>query len=350
VTRKGTSAVPHIGQSGLLALILVVAGAVYFSGLTPWPLVLWVGALATVALARWFGWAVAMAVVVLTAGFVTSLLLRWYPALAVDLGTANGVVLVTLGVAATIMAAFTRRPFSAPSARFVRVALASMVAPLIAALLIGIDLARFGVEKISWAMNNDAVWNTVTARFITDDGGLNAATHPNSSPLTAMVLASSMAPGRGFVPGSALLEHDVLSEAAAWLVITLLASVFAGLIVARNVRHRAGWQIMWGAVGGAIPLTWYVTGFSFQYGFYNAPVSLLLLLAAWVLWTDGARAPYLATVALLLGTTALLATWAPLAIVSLALALVNVIRSRERLWRERTVARLACLGGAALQV
>jgi hypothetical protein len=45
-------------------------------------------------------------------------------------------------------------------------------------------------------------------------------------------------------------------------------------------------RVLAAAIVAAIPFTWFVLGFAAQFGFYNATLTLLLLLASWLAWLE----------------------------------------------------------------
>jgi hypothetical protein len=78
----------------------------------------------------------------------------------------------------------------------------------------------------------------------------------------------------------------------------------------------------------ALPLTWYFAGLAFAFGFFNSTVTLVILLVAWCLWLAQDEAPPLLVAGLLsLTTVALLATWAPVAVIPAGLTILVLFRA-----------------------
>ncbi|GGK95415.1 hypothetical protein GCM10007382_14550 [Salinibacterium xinjiangense] len=313
-------------------LAVAVAVGFAFAAITPWILVAVTLAVVALALAQRMGWTLAAAgsVVVM---FVTAVLLaRVLQPIAVELDVKVRIALLAIAVGSLIAMWLVRNDLRVPSWAVARPVLA-FVAPLAAAAVVLMVLVTVSAptgSRISWAMINDAVWNTVSARFVADDGGLSVA-RPNSSPLTALLLAVAVSTGRGSVAAGDALLHDVTREAQLWLLLILVSSVLAGLIA------RAGLHMLRPLARGVasfavacIPLSSFVIGYAFQFGFYNVTISLIVLLCSWIAWTHARRSPLAATIALSLSTLALLSAWAPLAIVPLALALGVVVRAGPR--------------------
>jgi hypothetical protein len=148
-------------------------------------------------------------------------------------------------------------------------------------------------------------------------------------------MASSMVSGRARIPIPQLLQHDIQSEIALWLALTVLASFLSGFVVARAIaRNRSLLRISGGVVGGLLPLTWYVTGYAFQFGFVNVTATVVVLLCIWLVWLEGASRGYLALCVLVLSTTVMLAVWAPLAVIPVGLGIAAAIMN----WRELRLA------------
>jgi hypothetical protein len=186
---------------------------------------------------------------------------------------------------------------------------------------------------LAWAMKNDAVWSTVMARLALQDGGINPSIRSLSSPLTSGLFAQVMSFGRENIPSEALLRHDLVRNGEIWIGLLFLASVLAIWVVVRALGQRSPLYVfMAGLVAGAVPLSWYVAGFSFQLGFYNAALPLLGLLIVWLAWKNSENSPRVAVMVLSLSSLILLSSWAPLAAISLVLTLIACIRQRSNIF------------------
>jgi hypothetical protein len=215
--------------------------------------------------------------------------------------------------------------------------------PLLAA--IGIIVSKtVGRLGYSWAMNNDAVWNLVVARFVIDDGGVRGDLHANPSPMSPGLIALVSSIGRAAIVPERLIAHDVSRAAEMWLVMALIGALLAGIVCTTACRAlpllpRAIIAIL----GSFVPLSVFTLGNSFSFGFYNSTVALTLLLATWLLWVEGKQAPFATLGFLSLSLVSLLATWGPLAIVVVPLliaAFVIALRGQE-------LSRPASIWGAA---
>ena len=188
---------------------------------------------------------------------------------------------------------------------------------------------------LAWAMKNDAVWTTVMARLALQDGGINPAVRALSSPLTSGLLAQSMSFGRGEVDPGFLLRHDLVRNGEVWIGLLFIASSLASWIAVKHLKNQPSIYV-WasGLVAGAIPLSWYVAGFSFQLGFYNAALPLIGLLIMWLAWNNGASAPKESVALLSLSSLILLSSWVPLASLSFVLTIIVLIRKRTLFYSE----------------
>lgn len=283
--------------------------------------------------------ATALTVVGLLAAYAVAV--RVLQPIPVDLGTKNRVVVLVVALVGLALCWSRRDRLRLPSLRRTRpllVALSAIAVTVVAAL---VAVAASDGTRVAWAMQNDAIWNTVMARFLYADLGAGPA-HPNVSPLIPALLAGAFAPGRGAVPASELLQHDVSRQAELWLLLLLLSSILAGLVAWRALARcsRVGRGIGTLLVA-LIPLSWYCAGYAFQFGFYNATVSLIALLGAWIGWST-AREGRLASVAILSASTiVMLATWAPLGIVTIGLGIGVLAGGRRDWWRSIRGTRLA---------
>lgn len=280
----------------------------------------------------------ALALTALTPLGLLSLLIHVSAWLPISLEAKSTLVFIALAVGGVVLAIFGRvRHRRAGKNSLVeklprRVTVLLAIVPLAGlAFLVTVNLVPGG---FSWAMHEDAVWNTVTARFMIADGGFNSNVHPHSSPLTAALMAAQMAFGRDSVSSADLLLHDTTAIGNLWLLFVIAASELACVVVMRLVPNRhPRWQIVLGVTGALLPWSWYVAGWSFNLGYLNASLSLVILLGAWIAWREGQISPVVVSFALALSTTALLATWAPLALIPLALLAVqslHIARTRNR--------------------
>jgi hypothetical protein len=323
-----------VGSSIALAASTAIAA---FGG-TPWPIVFVAIGLGTIVVGQLSSWPFAFASAAIGIVFVFSLLIRVTPWLGISLGAAALLTLVVLSLAALAAMAFT------PEVRLPTTRNLTLVAPALAvAAAAGVaGLALVGAGNVAWAMNNDAAWNLMSTRLIVDDGGLRPDQHPNASPLTASLLAITISAGREGVAPGALLQHDVTRAAELWIVLVAISVALAALIGLRSTHGAPMWlRAVAAVVTGLLPLSWYMFGWAAFFGFYNATLALVVLLASWLAWLETRVAPILGSATLSIATVALLAIWAPLAAVPAGLAIVALLsrvgalaraRGRQTIW------------------
>ena len=339
-----------------LAVAVLLGGLLMLFGFSPSVAVAALLALVTLAIGQRLGWATSLAGAVLILLFGNTVLLRLLPVLGIDLGIGNGIVLV-VSSAALLVWMYRRLPaIRLPGREALSVAGAALVVPVVTGAIAFFTLGLGQRMRVGWMMGTgtDTVWNTVASRYIVNDNGIAPWLNPNPSPLVNGLMASWYAPGRG--ASEQLLQHDVSRQSELLLLLFLLCGVLAGLITARAVpANRIALRWLAGIVGSAIPLTWYMSGFVIRFGFFNVAVAIAVLLCVWLIWSDLPGHSPASIGLLLVGTTVLLAAWAPLAALSLSLAgtgaLVHVrevLRARERGLRAKV--GIVTLGMATLQL
>ena len=309
------------------SLLLVSGGALAALGWSIWPLAAVVMLCLAAGVARFAGWGLgaAASVVVPLAGLAWAV--RLYHKVGLTMTSGTLVLLALLGVAGIVLLAVGPRSLRIARVDVLSVLLPAAVVPAAVAVFFALlPTVRNGLA-LSWAMHNDAVWNLVSARFMVNDHGFIPSLHPNSSPLTAMLLAAGIAPGRSRVDPAGYLQHDIAGMATVFALSTVLACLVAGLVTAWGIpARRPVFRVVGGVLGSALIASWFVAGFSFQLGFYNVMPSLACLFVGWLAYLRAASSPVWATAVLLLDATALLALWAPLAIVPGILAALAALR------------------------
>ncbi|WP_431246835.1 hypothetical protein [Leifsonia xyli] len=310
----------------LIGVVLAMAGA------TVWVLAA-ASALSVAAALRSRPVGVAAGVVVPLA--VSAFAVRVFHKVGLGLAAGNLLVLVLIALAGCAAVVFGTG-YRPPSRRAWGTALAAGVLPAVtAAVFCALPLLRDG-HALSWAMQNDAVWNLVQSRFLIADDGLIPSLHPNVSPLVSVLIAAAMVTGRAAPDAPGLLQHDIAAMAGVFAATTVVAAFLAGLTAGQLVRGRHPVLRSIAAVlGSALILSWFVAGFSFQFGFYNVMPTLACLFAAWLAWRGARRTPVAAVCVLLLDATALLGLWAFLAAIPLTLAAIAGVRwLTGRPWRQ----------------
>jgi len=336
----------------LAAMSVAVVGGLVVLAAGWSPALLTVAVLAAIGLAfaQRVSWALALAAALIAVLGLHTLTARFAPIFGLDFGVATAVVVAAGGLAAITRLAISsgRGALRVPTVADLPTAVGALALPLLA-LVYWVGSLGWGTGmRVGWILANDAVWNTMAARFIVADGGIDPGSHPNPAPSTAALAASWMLPGREMA--AEVLRHDVAREAQLVLLLTLAAAGLAGLVAARTVRAgHAVVRVVAGVVGSGFVLGWYVLGFTAELGFLNAPIAVLLLLACWVCWTDAPHAPLLAAVGLLVAATLLLATWAPMVLIPLALGAASLPVIWRALVSRRRVA-IVVLGVAVIQL
>ena len=206
--------------------------------------------------------------------------------------------------------------------------------------------------KISWVMLGDSANNVLLAREVLRASGVAVGANTNPVPLPAALLALFSSSGRGQIPVGELLRHDITALVVLWSVLIVLGTLAAGLTAGALIRAAGGSVLMESlGAGGAslLPLSWFMTGNTVDYGFLDAQLAIPLVLLAVLAFLSMTRSP-VATLAILLAVaTLLLAVWSPLVLIPGALGAVLVVRDRRRLRSVRGL-RAVLLGLAFLQL
>ena len=323
-----------------LALAVVVGFLLDALGLAPWLLCAGAALSVILALGQRIAWLPAVAASVVGLLALYAFAVRILQPIPADLGTKNRVLVLVIAGVALAISWRHRRALRLPSssARPLLIALAPIVALAVGAV---IAVSVSGGTRVAWSMQNDAIWNTMMARFLYGDLGAGPA-HPNVSPLIPALLAGAFAPGRSALGAAELLQHDVSRQAELWLFLVLISSLLAGLLAWRELaRYRPFGRAAGSFLVACIPLSWYAAGYAFQFGFFNATVSLFALLCAWIGWVTARESRLVSIVILSASTIVMLATWAPLGIVTISLGLGVLLGSRREWWRTLRGLRLA---------
>jgi hypothetical protein len=201
-----------------------------------------------------------------------------------------------------------------------------------------------GASRISWAMLGDSATQVVYARQIVDEGGLTAHSLENPVPLTPAIVAAVAAPGRPATGAGAILSHDLGAYASTWAALIVMSCVLAGAVgyavVQRSSRLVGIPARATIAATSLLPLGWFWTGYPIKFGFINAHVAYVVLLASILGFLSTQRRPGLGIAMQLLATVLTVLTWSPLAVLPAALALtqaLSALRSFAR-WPRRAQA------------
>lgn len=313
--------------AGVLLVVVAAGLVVVGAGWTVWVLAAAAALCLATGVAAFAGWSLGVVSAIAVPLAVEAYGIRIFHRIGLGVFTGNLLVLVVIALAGLVLVALSGDRMRLPARAVWWGVLPAAVVPAMVGTVFAILPALRDGNALSWAMRSDAVWNLVSARFLLDDRGLNPSLHPNSSPMTAILLAAGMAPGRAGAKTTELFHHDIAAMAGVFALAMVITSLLAGLVVAQLVRpEHPVFRAIGAVLGSALIASWFVAGFSFEFGFYNVMPTVACLLGSWLAWRAAPRAPVVAVALLLAMTTALLALWAFLAIVPLALAAVAAIR------------------------
>ena len=312
----------------VVVVVLTTASAL---GLTLWPLII-------AAILPWYavvaarrGVATSLASVSVGAAWLLLVAMMLLPVMRIPLGVGLIVLWAVVGIAGAIGLAgesthLTRFAPSIPSVLF------SLVGPLIWLGTLLVSQILPGASHYSWVMTGDSANNVLSAREIVYHGGIAVGAQQNPVPLPAALLAVSMLGGRDSVAPADLLRHDVGSFVVVWGLLIALTCFLTGIVASLLVHRGRAWLVALIAAGGSVlPLTWFLSGYPIDFGFFNVHVALPLVFICCVAAVGARRSAVSALVTLLLACTLLLAVWSPLVLVPVAFGLYVVVTRRKEL-------------------
>ena len=204
-----------------------------------------------------------------------------------------------------------------------------------------------GSPRVSWAMLGDSASQLVEARHIIGDGGLTPPPMANPVPLTAAIVAAAAAPARPRTGAGAILSHDLGAYAFTWAGLIVMSCVLAGGIGYAVVKHSSRLVGVPARVTVAatslLPLGWFWTGYPVKFGFINAHVAFVVLLASILGYLCTERRPATGIAIQLLAIVLVLLTWSPLAVFPAALAFLQALGALRSIARRSRGARAAGL-------
>lgn len=207
-----------------------------------------------------------------------------------------------------------------------------------------------GAARLSWVMMGDSANNVLFAREIIYRQGISIGSGENPVPLPAGLLAISMDAGRSMTKPQDLLQHDIAGFAVMWAILVALTCYFAGVAAAAAIHSDRNWIIAVTSAGvSLVPLSWFVTGYPLEFGFFSMHLALPLAFASWLAALFARRSPALALSSLFLASTLMLAVWSPLILVPVALG-VQVLLTHRRALLSIRGKRLWALLGAFVQL
>ena len=191
-------------------------------------------------------------------------------------------------------------------------------------------------SSFSWAMNGDVPNYLLFARENVYRGGIAIGADQNPVPLPSGLLAFGMAPGRANLPANQLAEHDVLSVALVWALLIGLVCYVAGVAIASTLSTaRPLFRAVASAGGSLVPLTWSITGYPLEFGFFNAHIAIVIVLSSWVIFFASRGHPVFALAVMPIAATLLLAVWSPLVLFPAAFAIAMILQNRGAIMAHR---------------
>jgi hypothetical protein len=273
------------------------------------------------------------------------------PLLGINVGLA--VIAVLIVATASGVAALVRRPRSMrrPSAAALALWVPAMLGAVvwIASRLI----AQFvpGAARLSWSMEGDTTNNLLFARRIVADHGILLGGAENPVPLPVGVLALPLSLERLVTPADQLLRTDIAVFGWVWTLVIAVGCVAMGAAVASCAPpSRPRIVAIASAAGSLLPLTWLISGLPIDFGFFNVPFAIPILMACWLLFLGAERSPLASLVSLLAAATLLLLIWTPGLLIPVFLGIVIAVSDRRRLLRLRAHAYAVPLGLVAMFV
>lgn len=248
---------------------------------------------------------------------------------------ATVVVSGAIGLAGAALLVFSRTRVELPRFSGILVWAGSLAGALVWLGGLAVARVRPGAAHYSWVMLGDGANNLLFGRVIIAEHGIAVGANANPVPLPAGLLAVSMGSARADAT-TELLRADIGAFAQIWMLLIALACILCGLVAGRLVRRdRPVVAVVTAAGASLLPLTWFVTGYPLEYGFFNSDVILPLALVCCLAFLEVRRRPAAALVVFLLAATAMLATWGPLVLIPVAFGIVVLVRHWRVLIAER---------------
>lgn len=204
--------------------------------------------------------------------------------------------------------------------------------------VVGVAATIPGGARYAWVMLGDSANNVLFGREVIYRNGLATGPEENPVPLPSAVLGLGMAPGRASVDVPDLLRHDVAAFALTWATLIALSCVVIGVLAASLARlSGTSLRVSYLVAAGAslLPLSWFVTGYPIEYGFYNTHLSILVMMAAMLVFLGADRRPAVAFASQAVASTLMLALWSPLVLMPGLLAVVILFRHARTLLTAR---------------
>ncbi len=210
------------------------------------------------------------------------------------------------------------------------------------------------VSGLSWAMHGDAASYLLYARAVTRSSGIVIGPDENPVPLPSALLAVFMAPGRGGVPASNLLGHDIVAFESLQIAVIAVTCVMTGMLagaLARKSSPSLMVAMIASGAGSLLPLSWILTTNTLAYGYFDAELVLPIVFAAILLALDSERRAIPTAGLLAVASTVVLTVWSPLVVVTIGLLVTVLVTQRHAVLRARGLSRVfLVVSGAQLLV
>ena len=319
-------------------VVLLLAGVGAMVGLPAWSLIGLSSVPWVIAFAHRFGATLTTVGVGLTATLAFFLSLFGTAATGLPLlGTV--VVCSTLaGIGGVAMCLRERQSIRPPS----RLALAVWVPSTLGGLvwIATMIASRFvaSANELSWVMLGDSANNLLFGRELVQRNGIGIDITQNPVPLPASFIGIALDSGRAGVAADALSRHDIVAFATVWSALIVLTCVMCGVVASTIARSAGGRSLLVAVVAAGtslVPLSWFISGYALEYGFFNTHVSLPILFAAFLAYLAHREHPALSLSVLLVAATLVLAVWSPLVVIVAGLGIVVVVSQFRRLLATR---------------
>jgi hypothetical protein len=201
----------------------------------------------------------------------------------------------------------------------------------------GLLVAQFvpRASKLGWVMLGDSANNILMARDVVAAGGIQLGSDANPAPLSSALIGFALAPTRQNTLIASSLQADVSALASLWAVLIGLSCLLIGALVqiaagdSNNQRNRL--RVMSG-LASLLPLSWFVSGYPLDFGFFNSQLALPLLFASLLAFYATKSNSWINLLIQPVVGTLLLATWAPLVLVPLVLFASTILIGGRALW------------------
>ena len=329
------------------AMSLIIGGWLYFAGITPWVLVIWVATLSHRAFSGKLEKSVTLASTVIAIFCFASLVIRFAPIFSIGFHVLNAAALLCAGAALTVGISRTGAQSPLPEKSRRSLTPIGVLYGIVGSLMLFMVVT--GSRFMAWATNSDAVWTLVHARTLFADNGMARDSMANPAPLTGTLIASAFRFDQNSSESADLLAHEITMAGQLWLLVIIATALIVGHLVNESTRST-GPVLRWiGTLGSALLMfTWYFAGYATQFGFYNASIALCVLLSAWAVWNSVALKPGTQSLLLSGATLAMLATWAPLALAPAFLTAFHLFRQRRAVIAQRNETVKALTGFGVL--